>query len=458
MKNKQKLINQIIDGFQQHRGKASAYCFAKSVIPEVVFNVVSRYGAKYPTEQIIIIVDRYNTRKSIIDFLNAQPNVSTRIKVFTEGYVSDRYNYRSGLTIIVGVNSDAKLITHLANDSKFTLCILTENIMNHEFINSVRSILPCIETADLDAAIRSDSVNSPVEEHLIPVVLSADDALEYKKYTDFINESVAIFGDIVNIDKCRVGDTAAGISSSEFRLALAKSNGWSEDIDTSIPIMKQIDEAYNPNVLYERAMTFYNITRERRNKVTDYNAKLDVVKNICLDNQDKTILVVSNRGEFAAKVTKHLFTCGVRCADYHDCLESIAICGDDGLPIKYKSGAKKGQVKMHGWQAQCSRANALFREGVYNVLSTKSSCSTELAGHFDVVIFTSSYCDDVVSLKLRLPNASIGGAITTTYRLYCADTIEETHLREAKTPPCIEQLEHINVEMVYDEISNTVIL
>ena len=36
----------------------------------------------------------------------------------------------------------------------------------------------------------------------------------------------------------------------------------------------QIDNIYNPNILFEKANTIYNITRERANLVTDNKNKL----------------------------------------------------------------------------------------------------------------------------------------------------------------------------------------
>ena len=40
MKNKDKLIEEIKQGFQANKGKGSIYCFTKEIIPDIVFNMI----------------------------------------------------------------------------------------------------------------------------------------------------------------------------------------------------------------------------------------------------------------------------------------------------------------------------------------------------------------------------------------------------------------------------------
>ena len=39
MKIKEKVIQQVLDGFQRLKGRASFYCFTKEIIPDIVFNL-----------------------------------------------------------------------------------------------------------------------------------------------------------------------------------------------------------------------------------------------------------------------------------------------------------------------------------------------------------------------------------------------------------------------------------
>lgn len=461
MKNKDKLINKIIDGFQHYKGKASTYCFSTNVIPELIYNIISLFTKKHKDSSIFIVVDSYNTRKNIDNYLktyNITKDNGYNIKYLSFDYIKEQYHYPYTLIITIGVN-DYNIIHKLNIESKFTLSIFTKNIMDNNFIINVRNILPCIETADLDMAIKSDNIYSPVEEHRYGVELSDADKALYDKYTDYINTCVSIFGDLSNIEKCKKGDDKLGISAIDFRNTIAHENGWREDLDTNIPFMKQIDDIYNPNVLFERACTFYNIAKERRNLVCDNNAKLEVIKNICIDNKDKKILIISKRGEFAAKITKYLNeNCGNICGDYHDCIDDNIALDDNDIPIVVKSGSKKGEIKIVGAQAQSSRNEKRFNNGIINVLSIKSASNTKLKIACDIVIFTSPLCDSIINVKKRFANISFDNILTKTYMLYCIGTLENNKLNNEKENAIISVIDETENNMIYDENTGDIIL
>lgn len=347
MKSKDKLINTIINGFQQFKGKASTYCFTNSIIPELVYNIINKFVRKHGLGTIFIVVDCYDTRKSILNYIkqhNEQININN-IKCISIDYIKEKYTYKYHLTILIGINDNFTIINKLNNESKFTISILTKNIMDNDFINNVRNILPCIDTANLDIAIKNDNIYSPVDEHRYGVELSDNDRTLYNKYTDYITTCISIFGDLSNIEKCKKGDDKLGISAADFRNTIAHENGWKEDLDTNIPFMKQIDEIYNPNILFERACTFYTIAKQRRDLVCDNDAKLEIIKNICLNNKDKKILIISKRGEYAAKITKYLNeNSDIKCGDYHDCIEDAIAIDDNCQIITVKSGLILGSL------------------------------------------------------------------------------------------------------------------
>ena len=460
-KIKERLLDNILNGFQSHKGKASLYCFTKEFIPEIVYNVANQFHKKFINTPIFICVDGYATRKAILDCFREHDfteDKGHRCTIISGDYVKLKYNYAYRLTIIVGINDNLEIIKHLNNNSKFTLAILTKNIMNHDFINSVRNILPCINTGDADAAIRHDSIYSPVEEHRIGVELSAEDKERYDKYTDYITTSVSIFGDLDNIEKCKKGDIKLGISAADFRDTIARENGWREDLDTNVPFMRQIDDIYNPNVLFERACIFYTIAKQRRDLVCDNEAKLEVIRNICLDNKDKKILIISKRGEYAAKVTKYLNEClDLSCGDYHDCIEDTIAVDEMGIPILIKSGANKGKPKMLGSQAQSSLNEQRFNLKLINILSIKSASNPKLKIACDMVIFTSPLCDGIINVKKRFPNVVFNGNITKTFMFYCINTVEYDKLCREETNPIIKVINETEDFVEYDENSAPII-
>lgn len=461
MKTKEKAITQIINGFQNHKGKASVYCFSKSIIPEIIYNIVTRFHAKNKDYGIFIAVDKYETRSNIYKYLKEKEldlDNDYNIKILSVDYIKLKYQYSFNLVITVGLNQEFDIIKHLYITAKFMLCILTKNIMDNNFINSVRNILPTIANVDLDTALRKDNIYSPVEEHRYGVELNNEDKELYDKYNEYIDSSIKILGSLDNIEKCKYGDVKLNISNTEFRYNLAIENGWRSDLDTSIPYMRQIDDNYNPNVLYERACNFYNIAKQRRDLVTDNIAKLEIIKNICENNKDKQILIISKRGEFAAEITKYINKhLGNICGDYHDCIDDAIAIDDFGCPILIKSGENKGKPKIIRSQAQSTLNEQRFNDGSINILSIKNSSNTKLKIACDLVILTTPLMDNIIDIKTRFANIKFNGEITNVYKIYCIGTIEYDTMAKENILPIIKVMDETENFVEYDENNNTVI-
>lgn len=461
MTSKEKLINTVLDGFQQNKGKASCYCFNTDVVPELVFNIVFRFLNKNINRTVLIVVDNYNTRcliKNALEVNGITEMNGYKYKIYSKDFVNLDRIYLYNLVITVAINDDYNLICHLARQSKFTLAIITNNNMNTTFINEIRNVLPNIATKDLDKAIRYEDISSPVEETRIGIDLSAEDREDYDKCTKIITEDVTIFGSIDNIEKCKVGDAKLNISSAEFRLMLAKENGWNENLDTRNEFQAKVDAMYNPNVLIEKALTFYNITKKRRDMCSDNESKFSEILNIVNENKDKRILIISKRGEFAYKVSQYLTENGIKCGNYHDCCEDEIAKDSFENVILIKSGINKGQPKIIKSQAISSRDMQLFNDGSINVLSIKNTSNTSLKLTCDIVIITSSQCEDIYTLKTRFNNIRITTIPNKVYKLYCTQTIEEDKIRKEKINPNIIVIEKSNNTIEYDENSGDIIL
>lgn len=453
-----KFIECIIDGFQKNKGKASCYCFTKSIIPELINAVIKKFKLKNQNANIFIVVDKYETRQIIVECLKKNDN-DNNVRILSANFINIRYNYIYPLIITVGVNDNIELIRKFNNQSKFTLTILTENIMDNEFIKNVRVLLTDINTSYLQSNIATANIYSPVEEHRYGVNISDSDLELYNKYTDYINTSINIFGDLSNIEKCKNGNPVLNISAADYRNTIAKENGWREDLDTTISYMKQIDEIYNPNVLFERACTFYNIASKRRDLVSDNDAKLEIIKNICVENKNKKILIVSKRGEFAAKITKYLNKHDdLYCGDYHDCIEDAIAVNNDGSHVLIKTGVNKGQPKIVKAQAQSTGNERLFNMGNINILSIKYSSNTKLKIACDIVILTSSLYDSIIDIKTRFRNIQFNGNITQLYKLYCNNTIESVKLLKEPNNAIIKVINETQNNIEYDENSGCIIL
>lgn len=464
MKSKNILIQEVIDSFQKLKGRASLYSYDINAAVEIAYRSIKNYAAKRPDKRVFVVVDSYKTRSALnrcIIGTITENGSKLDVTILSEDFIKEKYNYEYDFIITIGINENLPLITKLYNSSRFMMCILTRNIMNYEFINSVRNILPAIDAAGITNAFKEDRIYSPVEESRYGVTLTDEDKSLYDKYTEYITTSISIFGDLSNIEKCKRGDDKLGISSAQYRDIVAKENGWRDDLDTSIPYMKQIDDIYNPNVLFERACNFYNITKKRTDLVTDNDNKLYQILKICEENAGKQILIVSKRGEFAAKITKFIneHACSnIRCGDYHDCIEDAIATDYLGNIIYTKSGVKKGQPKIIGAQAQSTNNERKFNDNIINILSIKSASNPKLTISCDIVIITSPICDNIINFKRRYINITFKGNITKTYKLYCNETIEYNKMMSEKPDNLISIIDNTTNFVNYDENSGDIII
>lgn len=462
--NLSKYTQEVISGFQANRGKASVYCFPPIDFAKVIHEVIVQFRDKSPEAPVFVAVDSYATRTAVTGILNKEG--IDNVKVLSADYVNAKYKYDYKLVITVGVNDDIEVLSLLHSQAKFMLCILTKNIMDNSFISQLRGFLPTIDVTVSENAIRTDNIYSPVEETRIGIDLTTEERELYDKYSEYISTSVSIFGDISNIEKCRIGDNQNNIGASEFRDDLAKQNGWSTELDTTIEWSKQIDDVYNPNVLLERANNFYNITKQRRDLVTDTPIKLQKILSICLDNKDKKILIVSKRGEFASYITKVINEMtDIKCADYHDNIESAILLDEYGDTVLIKSGKDKGKPKVVGAIAistlNMKRFNAPYKQNnplTVNCLSIKNSSAVKLEIAVDIVIFTTPFIDDIIAFKTRFSNVHFNAAPTILYKIYCIGTIEQKHLLKQKETPLITVIDDSDNFIGYDETNSDYIL
>lgn len=506
MKNEQ-LINNVLNGFQNNKGFSSIYCFINDIIPKLTYEVINKFNVKHKNECILIVVDDFNRRQSILNEIkknNINYESEFNIKILSYNYINEKYRYDYKLIITIGLNDNLNLLTHLKNNTKFMLSILTKNIMDNDFIINLRYILPNINVNFDNKEVEIARIYSPVKEYQIGVEFNEDDSLLYEKYTDFINKCIKIFGDVSVIEKCKNGDRILNISSSEYRYNLAKMNGWHEELDVNIEFQKQIDDIYNPNVLLEKANTFYNITKQRRDLVSDNVAKLEAILNIVKNNFDKKILIVSKRGEFATKITNYInanlkelinlfknnfksnvnkdstfnyetvefeisndliiinrkynYPDGDVCKDYHDNIEECVATNPDGSIVLIKSGENKGKPKILQAQAISSYNEKLYNANGFNILSLKNSSNKKLTVDCDIVIFTSPICDNIFDFKTRFSNINFISNPNIVYRLYCENSIEKNIILKEKPNKLIEVINENNKFIQYDEISGNIIL
>lgn len=421
-----------MDKFVEKKGKASCYAL-KPVKPENIITVfINAHRQKRNDTKILIVTDTYEQRLKIKDILEKH-NLIDNVTILTRKFINGYYNYIYYFTFLLGCDNDIDVLKHLNHQSKFTLNVLTE--YNPSLNEEINKILPIITTNVTFNELCQDRLKYPVEETHIPITISDEDKEQSDKYDKYISSSMSIFGSFENADKCRIGDAVLNISAGEFRYNLAKENGWSETLDTNIEFNKNIDEIYNPNSLFERANTLYNIIRERSNLLTDNNAKIPAIIDIINKHKDKKILIVSKRGEFANLIANYINeNTEYLCGEYHDCIPEQYIKDENGEYIAYKSGENKGKRKLFKSKAlstMClNRFNSSDKSFAINLLSIKNSSDIKLKTAIDIVIFTSSVCYSPNDFISRYSNIEFNSNPLISYMIYCNNTIESNKINE----------------------------
>lgn len=453
----ERFVKEVKEAFNKYKGKGSLYCIPPFSPYKLIADSIVTYYNKH-NRKVLVVIEEYCDRQKIIDAINTYPERDdVKYTIMGSKYINPKYRYGTEFVITLGINKNINLITKLYEESNFMLCILTQNIGNHEFINSVRNILPNITTTVTPHDISQSIIYSPVEEHQHGVELSEEDRKEYNKCTEFINICVAIFGNLKNIEYAKQGNQLLNISGAEFRHDLAIQNGWSPELDTTIPFNRQIDENYNPNSLYEKACTFYNIAAQRRNICTDNKLKLEKIKEICVANKDKKILIVSKRGEFAAEITKYLDDVdGLSCVDYHDCIEDTMLVNDDGTPVLVKSGVNKGKPRIIKSKAVSTFNLRAFNNGMANILSIKFSSDTELKTAIDLMILTDGLNLSIIDIKTKFTNI-IFNFNTIVHKVYSMGTIEEKRLMQEQPPQNVTIIRENENNLIIDEKNGDII-
>ena len=445
-------IDKLLNKFQSAKGKANCYFYGDKYIGKLVEEAIRRFKAKRPNASIFVYcnnIDDYNNIHNKVLSYNAVP--------FYGNFSNDLFTF-CDFSIVIG-NVDIDTINYLIAKSNFIFIIFNKYIDNSEYINTINRITNNIGIYNLDDIANKERINSPVEECRVGVALTDKEIKEYKEDTDFINNCVSTFGSIDNIIKSLYGDRDSNISSIDFRINLAKENGWVEDFNGSDSFAVQVDKEYNPDELMRKATTFFSIAKHRRDLIDMCDNKCNAVVDIIKNNPGKQILVVSNRGEGAAKISDYIRQQGIECGDYHDCLDDTYLKDENGDYIIYKSGVNKGKPKLFGSQAQSSLSERLFNRHIYNVLSIKSSSNKKLKTAIDLIIFTSPLCDNIVEFKKRFTDICINESITKEYIVYAIDTIEQDKFKQKPLPNIIKVEDSSNVKNVdYDETSGDVIL
>jgi hypothetical protein len=435
-------------GSKEYKGIGTINCIPPVDYCEIISRIISLMRNKNDNIKILIVIDNWKRRTEIVDSLkNHNINIDT-INILTNTYINSRYNYSYDISIVVGVNEWNLSCNTVFNHARFKLMIITKDTIDTAKLKEIYTNIPPINDNISSSGINAMRALLPVEEHREQILfINREDITTYDEYTEFITQTIQVFGNLDNI-KCARNGTQDGRSAMQYITEIAEYNGWSAEMDMTNSFSKQIDECYNPLVLAEKVKTFYNIVRERMLLCSDNVSKLSRIVEIIKDNPDKRFLIISKRGEYAATVTKYINDkLGEICGDYHDKIEDKVLVDSNGIPILYKSGSKKGTVRTIKSKAISSLNLKAFNDGLLRVLSIKNNSTASLETSIDEWILTSPLYDTIDELIYRYNNVNCSQSKLKVYKLYMAGTIEEASLKKEKLSVNHEVIQNVKSDI-----------
>ena len=457
-------INELLqEGFLENKGKGSVLVYNPLDVGKVLLGTLIKLVVKRPNEKILIVLydytDKIRIHKTIDSIL--EPNeanyLKARLQFLTKSYAYNHlYEYTTNIIINI---DDVSFIEKSSKESKFTLAVITNPKIKLNILNSIQALLPNINIGITANQLQSAKINSPVKEWRVGVYLSEEDTTKYDKYTTFIKDSMVVFNDFNHVEFCRVGDKLTNCSAMDFCTNVAKRNGWSPNLDMSVDYNVQIDNIYNPNAIHERAQLIYNITRERKNFVCNYESKINKVVDIVSANPNNKILIVSKSGDFANEISEHLVKNSIPCGLYHNEIPASYMPDENGELITYKSGENKGKAKLFKSASLSTYWERMYNLNAINVLSIKSASDVNLRVKVDIIIFTTTLVDNIFKFKARFKNCKFDDNCTNIYRIYCKNTIEEISMTKEQPSNLITICSDNELKSVqYDELTGDIII
>lgn len=428
--------NQINDNLQRefvnNRGKGLVFAYPPLNIGNVLLGTIGKLILKRPDEKLLIVIGEYRYKEEILKSIKERVDleqavfIENHLQFLSQSYAFTKL-YLYTVNILVGIEAP-DFIKKSYDESKFTLCVITNPTLRLNIVNSIRSFMPVLNIGVAENDLQTTKINVPVKEYRHSVYFTEEEQKQYEKYSSFIKDSMTVFGDFNFVEICRNGDRQTGASAMQCCTEVARANGWSNELDMSIEFNVQIDRIYNPNAIHERAQLIYNITRERKTFVCNAKAKIKEVIKIVRANPYKRIVVVSKSGDFANEIAEALINAGFPCGLYHNEIPSAFMPDANGDTIRYKSGINKGKPKLFKADALSTYWAQLYSYGNPHILSIKSTSDPKLDIDIDIVIFTTTLVDDIFKFKARFRNCRFPEDTTEVHRIYVGNTIEENSM------------------------------
>lgn len=437
------LFDDALEEWKNNKGRGTAIITYPLDDRCMIYNTLLKVYNKNPETITVIVLESFTERNSIIDFLTKQEDEknnnefkklieSKKIKTLSSDYIEkSKFRMNPDLCITYHIEKLEHYVELMLRFAKFRLTIINHVMHEISKLNTLYELCPILD-AFKQNSIETVRLSTPVEEMQIGVDIPSD-SKEYellKYYDEYITTTINMFGSFDNISLARRGDPSLNISATTICNQIAQENGWNPHLDMSVELNVKLDELYNPNNIYERANQTYDIVRKRNILLSDYKGKLEEIYKIIIDNPEDKILIINKRGEFANIVTDYINnTLGEEiCGNYHDKVEPVPACDEEGNYLYYKSGDRKGERRYFKDAAQRSYNQKRFVSNKLRVLSTSNSPDKSISIDTNIIIITSPQCESIANYMYRLTQVNYINNKLKLFSIYVKNSVEQSKI------------------------------
>lgn len=183
------------------------------------------------------------------------------------------------------------------------------------------------------------------------------------------------------------------VDGERLRASLAKKMGWRPDLNLLIDYNRNLDLRWSPSAIKRKARNFINNVDYRQELMIDSNTKLSAVIAILEKFRDRQTIVFNGNINFAEAVkdsANHNIPL-YSATTYHSQVKNRPLIDPiTNEYFKYKSGAKKGQVKMFGQKKIIDDVVDGMTNGQYDMVSVVNAFDVGInIPTLDLVITTS---------------------------------------------------------------------
>lgn len=236
----------------------------------------------------------------------------------------------------------------------------------------------------------------------------------YDRVESTMSDIMKVFRDYDNINYCIAGN---GIqNASAFRDGFAELNGWNKDLNIDVPMFAQIDKYYNPDNLFEQATLYNKLVRERESIISKSDDKIKYAASVATVNAKKRIIILVKGDDMcdliADRINHTLGGAENKIEAINANTKSRPLKDDEGNFIRYKGGAKKGEIKQFGAKSVNDAILSRFNDGKLNMLVTTGTLNKDcIIKGIDLIIVVSPKANNYFKLKARLKRFDFNNAI-----------------------------------------------